>query len=134
LPRRIVCLSEEPTEILYHLGESGRIVGVTAYTVRPPEARRKAVVSRFIEADIPAILDLEPDLVFTFSDLQAEIAAELIRAGVQVHAFNQRSVGDILAAVRTVGALVGRQRGAERYAAELSEGLAAVRHRAAALP
>ena len=107
-PARIVCLTEETVETLYLLGEQDRIVGVSGYTVRPPEARRdKPRVSAFISADIPKILTLEPDLVFTFSDLQADIAAALIRAGVAVHAFNQRDVAGILAMIRVVGSLVG---------------------------
>ena len=107
-PARIVCLTEETVETLYLLGEQDRIVGVSGYTVRPPQARReKPRVSAFISADIPKILALEPDLVFTFSDLQAEIAAALIRAGVAVHAFNQRDIAGILAMIRVVGALVG---------------------------
>src|ERR1700682_1712929 len=92
-PERIVCLTEETVETLYLLGEERRIVGISGYTVRPPRARReKPRVSAFISADIPKMLALKPDLVLTFSDLQADIAAELIRRGVDVHAFNQRSV------------------------------------------
>src|ERR1700684_1252128 len=92
-PRRIVCLTEETVETLYPLGEEDRIVGVSGYTVRPPRVRReKPRVSAFISADIPKILALEPDLVLTFSDLQADIAATLIKEGVNVHAFNQRTV------------------------------------------
>ena len=105
---RIVCLTEETVETLYLLGEQDRIVGVSGYAVRPPRVRReKPRVSAFISADIPKILALEPDLVFTFSDLQADIAATLIRAGVAVHAFNQRDIAGILAMIRTLGALVG---------------------------
>jgi iron complex transport system substrate-binding protein len=90
-PERMVGLSEETTETLYLLGEDHRIVGISGYTVRPPQARReKPRVSAFISADIPKILALEPDLVLTFSDLQAEIVASLVQAGVPVHAFNQR--------------------------------------------
>ena len=107
-PRRIVCLTEETVETLYLLGEQDRIVGVSGYAVRPPQVRReKPRISAFISADVPKILALAPDLVFTFSDLQADIVAELIRAGVAVHAFNQRDIAGILAMVRTVGALVG---------------------------
>ena len=107
-PERIVCLTEETTETLYLLGEQDRIVGVSGYTVRPPQARRdKPRVSAFISADIPKILALRPDLVLTFSDLQADIVASLIRAGVAVHAFNQRTVAEILGMIRTLGALVG---------------------------
>jgi len=111
-----------------------RIVGVSGYTVRPPQARReKPRVSAFISADIRKILKLEPDLVFAFSDLQADIAAELIRAGVAVHAFNQRDVAGILAMILTVGALVGAAERAEalvqRYEARLAEAAAATRER-----
>src|SRR5271154_2758588 len=106
--RRIVCLTEETVETLYLLGEEDRIVGVSGYAVRPARVRReKPRVSAFISADVPKILALRPDLVLTFSDLQADIAAELIRQGIAVHAFNQRDVAGILAMIRTVGALVG---------------------------
>src|ERR1700734_4404795 len=105
-PRRIVCLTEETVETLYLLGEQDRIVGVSGYAVRPPQVRReKPRVSAFTSADIPKILALEPDLVLTFSDLQADIAAELIRNGVAVHAFNQRTVAEIFDMIRTLGAL-----------------------------
>jgi iron complex transport system substrate-binding protein len=107
-PCRIVCLTEETIETLYLLGEQDRIVGVSGYAVRPPQVRReKPRVSAFTSADISKILALEPDLVLTFSDLQASIAAELIRASVAVHAFNQRDIAGILAMIRTVGALIG---------------------------
>ncbi len=108
-PRRIVCLTEETTETLYLLGEQDRIVGVSGYTVRPPEARRKPRVSAFINAKFDKILDLKPDLVFAFSDLQAGIAAELIRRGVNVLTFNQRSVAEILRMILIVGRIVGRE-------------------------
>ena len=129
-PSRIVCLTEETVETLYLLGEQDRIVGVSGYAVRPPQVRReKPRVSAFTSADIPKILALEPDLVFTFSDLQAEIAAELIRAGIAVHAFNQRDIAGILAMIRTVGALVAAADKAEAlarsYEARLSEVAAA---------
>lgn len=107
-PVRIVCLTEETVETLYLLGEQARIVGVSGYAVRPPQVRReKPRVSAFTSADIPRILALEPDLVLTFSDLQADIAAQLLRAGVAVHGFNQRSIAGILAMIRTIGALAG---------------------------
>src|ERR1041385_7103395 len=106
-PRRIVCLTEETVETLYLLGEEQRIVGVSGYAVRPARVRReKPRVSAFTSADIGKILKLEPDLVLTFSDLQAEIAANLIRAGVAVHSFNQRDVAGILAMIRTLGAMI----------------------------
>jgi iron complex transport system substrate-binding protein len=107
-PQRIVCLTEETTETLYLLGEQERIVGISGFTVRPPEARReKPKVSAFTSAKIGKIIELEPDLVLGFSDLQADIAAELIRAGIEVHVFNQRSVEEILNMIVQLGALVG---------------------------
>jgi len=131
-PERIVCLTEETTETLYLLGEQDRIVGVSGYTVRPPQARReKPRVSAFISADIPKILALGPDLVLTFSDLQADIVASLIRAGVSVHAFNQRTVAEILDMVRTLGALVGAQDRAADLANRLAANLENTRRRAA---
>src|SRR6478735_1615099 len=105
-PTRIVCLTEETTETLYRLGAGDRIVGVSGYTVRPPEARRKPRVSAFINAKFDKILELEPDLVLAFSDLQADIAAELIRRGVTVFVFNQRSIREILEMIRTVANIV----------------------------
>lgn len=120
-PDRIVCLTEETVETLYLLGEEARIVGVSGYAVRPPRVRReKPRVGAFTSADIPKILALEPDLVLTFSDLQAEIAAELIRAGITVHAFNQRDVAGILTMIRTLGALVGCADRAEALAQEMA--------------
>jgi iron complex transport system substrate-binding protein len=116
-PERIVCLTEETVETLYLLGEDRRIVGVTGYAVRPPRVRReKPRVAAFTSADLPKVLALEPDLVLAFSDLQADIVAELIRAGVAVHAFNQRDVAGILAMIRTLGALVGAAERAGRLA------------------
>ena len=107
-PQRIVCLTEETVETLYLLGQDHRIVGVTGYAVRPPRVRRdKPRVGAFTSADIPKILALEPDLVLTFSDLQADIVAQLIRAGIAVHAFNQRDIAGILAMIQTLGALTG---------------------------
>ena len=113
-PRRIICLTEETTETLYLLGEQDRIVGISGYTVRPPEARQKPKVSAFINAKFDKILALEPDLVFAFSDLQADIAAELIRRGVTVFTFNQRSVTEIMEMILTVGRIVGGAEKAER--------------------
>src|SRR5205807_5221714 len=107
-PERIVCLTEETVETLYLLGEDRRIVGVSGYAVRPPQVRReKPRVSAFISADLDKILALDPDLVLTFSDLQADIVAELIRRGVHVHAFNHRTIAGILDMMRMVGAIVG---------------------------
>ena len=107
-PRRIVCLTEETVETLYLLGEQDRIVGVSGYAVRPARVRReKPRVSAFISADTNKIVALEPDLVLTFSDLQADIVAELVRRGVAVHAFNQRDLAGIFAMIETLSALVG---------------------------
>jgi iron complex transport system substrate-binding protein len=124
--QRIVCLTEETVETLYLLGQEHRIVGVTGYAVRPARVRKeKPRVGAFTSADVPKILSLNPDLVLTFSDLQADIAADLIRAGVQVHAFNQRTIAGILQMIRTVGALAGVAAQAEAlaqgYAARLAE-------------
>ncbi len=131
---RIVCMTEETTETLYALGEQDRIVGISGFTVRPPEARReKPKVSAFTSAKIDRILALEPDLVLGFSDLQAEIAAELVRHGVAVHVFNHRSVDGILGMIRTLGALVGAQDKAEAYAATLEARVAAVRRQSQVL-
>ena len=129
-PERIVCLTEETTETLYLLGEQHRIVGISGYTVRPPQVRKeKPRVSAFISADIPKILTLEPDLVLTFSDLQAEIVAALIRAGVSVHAFNQRTVAGILDMIRTLGALVDAAERANALAERLAANLESARRR-----
>ena len=133
-PQRIVCLTEETVETLYLLGEENRIVGISGYVVRPPRARReKPRVSAFISADIPKILDLKPDLVITFSDLQADIVAALIRHGVDVHAFNQRTIPQILDMIRTLGALVGASDRADRLADELARTVADARARAVQL-
>ncbi len=116
LPQRIVCLTTETVEVLYALGEQDRIAGISGYTVRPPQARKeKPKVYAFTTGDIDKILAVQPDLVLTFSDLQADIARDLIKAGVPVYAFNMRSVEDILGMVETLGRLVG----AEARAAEL---------------
>src|SRR6478736_2155415 len=133
-PHRIVCLTEETTETLYLLGEGDRVVGISGYTVRPPEARSKPKVSAFINARFDKIEALEPDLILGFSDLQADIAAELIRRGHHVVIFNQRSIAEILRMIRTVAALVGRQAAGETLAADLESGLEAVRAKAAQLP
>src|SRR5262249_33473323 len=131
-PERIICLTEETVETLYLLGEESRIVGISGYVVRPPRARQeKPRVSAFTSADIPKILDLQPDLVLTFSDLQADIAAALIRANVDVHAFNQRTVAQILDMIRTLGALVGAADRADRLADELAAKVSIARQRAA---
>jgi iron complex transport system substrate-binding protein len=126
-PRRIVCLTEETVETLYLLGEQDRIVGVSGYAVRPQRVRReKPRVSAFISADIPKILALEPELVLAFSDLQADISSELIRAGVAIHVFNQRDIAGILAMIRTLGALVGAAERADQLATGYERRLASV--------
>ena len=126
-PRRIVCLTEETVETLYLLGEQDRIVGVSGYAVRPPQVRReKPRVSAFISADIPKILNLEPDLVLAFSDLQADIVAELVRAGVDIHVFNQRDIAGILAMIRTLGALVDAAGRANQLAVGYEQRLAGI--------
>lgn len=122
-PRRIVCLTEETTEILYRLGLDDRIVGVSGFTVRPPEARKKPRVSSFLDADFEKIVELRPDLVLGFSDLQADLGAQLARRGVPVVLFNQRSLSEILQTVRVVGALVGEAKRAEALADELERDL-----------
>src|SRR5689334_12392491 len=122
-PQRIVCLTEETTETLYALGAGDRVVGVSGYTVRPIEARQKPKVSAFINARFDKIEALKPDLILAFSDLQADIAAELIRRGHWVVTFNQRSIAEILRMIRTVGALVGRQAAGEALADDLAGGL-----------
>lgn len=129
---RIVCMTEETTETLYALGEEDRIVGISGFTVRPARARReKPKVSAFTSAKIDRILDLEPDLVLGFSDLQADIAAELVRRGVAVHVFNHRSVNGILGMVRTLGGLIGEQDKADAYADELAAGIESLRRESA---
>lgn len=133
-PARIVCLTEETTETLYRLGAGDLVVGVSGYTVRPPEAREKPRVSAFITAKYDRILALKPDLVLAFSDLQADISRELVKRGVAVFTFNQRSVAEILQMVRVLGGIVGFHEEAEALATELSRGLERIRERAAALP
>jgi len=133
-PRRIICLTEETTETLYLLGEQDRIVGVSGYTVRPPEARQKPRVSAFINAKFDKILALEPDLVFAFSDLQADIAAELIRRGVTVFTFNQRSVAEIMEMILTIGRIVGSAEKAERLITALQRDIDAVAASASRFP
>src|SRR6185369_10741912 len=126
-PSRIVCLTEETTETLYLLGQGDRIVGVSGYTVRPPEARQKPKVSAFINARFDKIAALRPDLVLAFSDLQADLAAELTRRGIAVFTFNQRSVSEILQMIRMLGGMVGCQERGEALAESLSAGLDGIR-------
>src|SRR5438552_5292435 len=133
-PHRIVCLTEETTETLYLLEEDWRIVGISGFTVRPARARKeKPRVSAFTSAKIGRIVDLQPDLVLGFSDLQADIAAELVRAGIEVHVFNHRSVADILRMIRTLGGMVGCEAKAQALVDELEAGLEQVLMRAARL-
>src|SRR4051794_5914830 len=126
-PQRIVCLTEETTETLYLLGQGDRIVGVSGYTVRPPEARAKPKISAFINAKFDKIEALRPDLVLAFSDLQADLVAELVRRGMNVVVFNQRSVAEILQMIAMVGGLVGCQREAEQLAERLAADLERIR-------
>src|SRR5438874_13401410 len=133
-PNRIVCLTEETTETLYLLGQGHRVVGVSGYTVRPPEARKKPRVSAFINARFDKIEALRPDLVLAFSDLQADLAAELVRRGLTVVTFNQRTIAEILQMIRMLGGLVGCQREAEALADRLGAGLENIRASAARLP
>ena len=133
-PSRIVCLTEETTETLYLLGEGDRVVGVSGYTVRPPEARQKPKVSAFINARFEKIDALRPDLILAFSDLQADIARELIRRGYAVYTFNQRTIAEILQMIRIVGGLVGRAADAEALDGRLAAGLEAIAASARALP
>ncbi len=126
-PRRIVCLTEETTETLYLLGQGDRVVGVSGYTVRPPEARQKPKISAFINARFDKIEALRPDLVLAFSDLQADLSAELVRRGIAVITFNQRSVAEILQMIRMLGGLVGCQSAASQLADRLERDLDRVR-------
>jgi iron complex transport system substrate-binding protein len=132
-PRRIICLTEETTETLYLLGEGDRVVGVSGYTVRPPEARQKPRVSAFLTAKYEKIEALQPDLILAFSDLQANIASDLIRRGHTVVTFNQRSVAEILQMIRMLGGLIGCADKGEALASRLESGLDAIRASAAAL-
>jgi iron complex transport system substrate-binding protein len=132
---RIVCLTEETTETLYLLGEDRRIVGISGFTVRPARARKeKPKVSAFTSAKIARIVALDPDLVLAFSDLQADIAAQLVRTGIEVHVFNHRSVADILRMIRTLGGMIGCEAKAFALARTLEEGLEEIRAVAARLP
>ncbi|HXE21952.1 MAG TPA: ABC transporter substrate-binding protein [Rhodoferax sp.] len=134
-PQRIVCMTEETTEWLYLLGEEARIVGISGYTVRPRRAREeKPKVSAFINARIDRILELEPDCVFGFSDMQADIAAELIRRGVQVTIFNQRSVAEIFSMLAQVAAMVGQVDRGQALLQEMLQKLRAIEQVAATLP
>ena len=133
-PERIVCLTEETTETLYLLGEGDRVVGVSGYTVRPPEARKKPRISAYLNARFEKIEALNPDLILAFSDLQRDIVSELIKRGHTVVTFNQRSVAEILQMIRMVGGLIGRGDAAEALALQLESGLDEIRQSAARLP
>jgi len=133
-PNRIVCLTEETTETLYLLGEGDRIVGVSGYTVRPPEARQKPKISAFLSARFDSIEALKPDLVLAFSDLQADLSAELVRRGISVVSFNQRSVAEILQMIRMLGGLVGCQSKAEALADQLARDLQNIRDESTRFP
>jgi iron complex transport system substrate-binding protein len=134
-PQRIVCLTEETTETLYLLGEERRIVGISGFTVRPARARKeKPRVSAFTSAKIDRILELRPDLVLGFSDLQADIAAQLARAGLEVHLFNQRSVAEIFRMIRTLGGMIGCGARTAELIVRLQDGVDTARARAQALP
>ena len=127
-PQRIVCLTVETTETLYAIGAEDRIVGISGFTVRPERARKeKPKVSAFTSARIGRILELKPDLVVGFSDMQADIAAELVRSGVAVHIFNQRTVAGILSMIRTLGGMLGLAEQTDAYAQALSDRVKAIR-------
>lgn len=127
-PKRIVCLTEETTETLYAIGAEDRIVGISGFTVRPERARtEKPKVSAFTSAKIGRILELEPELVLGFSDMQADIAAELVRAGVAVHIFNQRTLAGIFSMIRTLGGMLGLSHLTEPYADDLEQRVETIR-------
>jgi iron complex transport system substrate-binding protein len=133
-PERIVCLTEETTETLYLLGEGHRVVGISGYTLRPPEARTKPKVSSFVSARFEKIEALEPDLILTFSDLQADIASQLVKRGLSVFAFNQRSIADILQMIRVLAGIIGCEPKGRALADELERGLNRIRDVARAFP
>lgn len=134
-PSRIVCLTEEPTEVLYAIGEEDRIVGISGFTVRPPRARKeKPKVSAFTSAKIGEILKLGPDLVIGFSDIQADIARDLIKAGIEVWISNHRSVAGILGYIRRLAGMVGRADAGEALALRAQAHIDAISAAAAALP
>ena len=133
-PKRIVCLTEETTETLYLLGEGDRVVGISGYTVRPPEARRKPKVSSFLHARYEKIAALKPDLILAFSDLQAEMTNDLVKRGYSVFTFNQRSVAEILQMIRVLAGIVGVPAKGVALAAQFERGLDDIRERARSLP
>ena len=133
-PQRVVCLTEETTETLYRIGAGDLVVGVSGFTVRPPEARKKPKVSSFLDANFDKILELRPDLVVGFSDLQADLGRELCKRGVPVVLFNQRSVAEIFETIRMTCALVDRAAEGERLCGELTANLERIADAASALP
>lgn len=133
-PERIVCLTEETTETLYLLGEGHRVVGISGYTVRPPEVRQKPKISSFLHARYEKIEALRPDLILAFSDLQADITTDLVKKGYNVFTFNQRSVTEILQMIRVLAGIIGVQEKGEDLARRLEDGLNAIRERSASLP
>lgn len=129
-PQRVVCLTEETTETIYELGADNLIVGISGFTMRPPRARKeKPKVSTYLDAKFDEILDLKPDVVFAWSDLQADISAELIRRGVEVVCFNQRSIEEILGMVVRLGSFIGKGAEAITYAERLENNVHAARQR-----
>jgi iron complex transport system substrate-binding protein len=133
-PSRIICLTEETTETLYLLGEGDRVVGISGYTVRPPEARQKPKISSFLHARYEKIDALQPDLILAFSDLQAEITNDLVRRGYPVFTFNQRSVAEILQTIRVLGGIIGVAEKADALARGFEAGLDRIRADASRLP
>jgi iron complex transport system substrate-binding protein len=134
-PERIICLTEETTEALYLMAEDHRIIGISAYTMRPERARKeKTKVSAYITARTEKILELKPDLVLAFSDMQADIVADLIKAGIQVHCFNHRSISETLQMIRTLAGLIGKPEKGEKLVAELQNNLANIKLEAEKLP
>ena len=134
-PQRIICLTEETTETIYLLGQQDRIVGISGFTVRPPQARKeKPKVSAFTSAKLDKIVALKPDLVLGFSDLQADIAANLVKLGLEVHIFNHRSVADIFRMISTLGGMLGCEADTRRLVTELEAGLERLKVAAAKLP
>jgi len=134
-PTRIICLTEETTEALYLMAEDHRIVGISAYTMRPARAKKeKTKVSAFINARIDKILELKPDLVLAFSDMQADIVADLIKQGIQVHCFNHRSITDTLQMIKTLSALIGQPEKGEKLVKELTGNLVRISQSAEQLP
>ena len=135
LPQRIICLTIETVEVLYLLGEQDRIVGISGFTTRPAIARKKKPkIAAFTSAKIDKILALKPDLVLGFSNLQADIAAELIKAGIEVHVFNQRAIDDVLRMILTTGRLVGAEDKAKIIVQNIEQKITQARKTAKALP